>query len=139
MALLEINWTPSQRLLRQFGGIMLPVFCGLVGALFLYTSGSWRVATILWAVGAVAAPIGWLRPGLFRPIYSAWMHVAYPIGWTISHSLMAFTYYVVLTPIGLLTRLFGRDAMSKTFDPPAETYWVKYNPGKNRNRYFRQS
>jgi hypothetical protein len=139
MALLEINWSPSSRVLRQFGGVVLPVACALGGVLAWYATGSWRITVLLWVAGAVVIPFGWLRPGLFRPVYSVWMHVAYPIGWVISHLLMAVTYYVVLTPIGLLTRLCGRDAMTKAADPSAETYWVKYNWRRSRDRYFRQS
>jgi hypothetical protein len=53
--------------------------------------------------------------------------------------VLALVYYGVLTPIGLVMKLFGYDPMKKRFDSGAATYWVK-RPGEKTGpkRYFRQ-
>ena len=66
------------------------------------------------------------------------MYAVYPIGWTVSHLALAVVYYLVVTPIGLLMRLFGRDPMRRKFDPSATTYWQPHESPDEPERYFRQ-
>jgi hypothetical protein len=62
--------------------------------------------------------------------------LCFPIGWTISHVLMA-DYYLVVTPIGLIMRALKRDPMQRAFDRQAEA--VDRPPkDENTGRYFRQ-
>ena len=61
-----------------------------------------------------------------------------PIGWTISHAVLALLYYLLFTPIGLIIRLFGRDPMQRRLDRSAATYWVPHNQDRDAGRYFRQ-
>ena len=84
MSLIEINWSPSRRELKQFAGLWIPVFAGLWGAAVLYRSGSWNGAVALWAAGALAGILGLVRPQLFKGIFVGWMAVVYPIGWVVS-------------------------------------------------------
>ena len=82
----------------------------LIGAYCLWGKDSLRAAAAFWAVAA-AGLVGVLRPGFLRPVYVLWMALAFPIGWTVSHLLLLIVYYLVLTPIGLLMRLFGYDPL----------------------------
>ena len=56
-------------------------------------------------------PLGLIWPRLLRPIYVAWMVLAFPIGWTISQLILAVMFYGLFTPIGLVFRLIGRDPL----------------------------
>ncbi len=136
MAMIDINWHPSRRELRQFAGLWLGVF-GLIGGWKLYGSGG--VAGWPWVGAAVAlgAP-GLVWPALLRPVYVAWMALAFPIGWTVSHLLLAVIYFGVVTPIGLILRATGTDPMQRRFEPDAATYWVEHRTGDDKSRYFRQ-
>ena len=66
------------------------------------------------------------------------MYVTFPIGLVLSHVIIAFIYYVVLTPAGLLLRLFKGDLLARAYDPSATTYWIKRTPQTDTSRYFRQ-
>jgi hypothetical protein len=68
-----------------------------------------------------------------------WMALAYPIGWVVSHVLLAATYFLVFTPIGWMMRIFGRDPLERTIDRSARTYWIAHEPGGDPSSYFRQS
>jgi len=138
MALLEINTDPTDRELRQFARIWLPAFLAVVGGLLAWRLGWWTAAVILWCLAGVALLGGLIAPGRFRLIYAAWMRGAQPIGWVVSHLVMAIVYYGVVTPIGLLLRLLGRDPMTRRLDRSARSYWVEHTPGGRANRYFRQ-
>ena len=100
MAVLEINKHPSNRELRQFAGIGWPIFCGLLGAWRVYGSGDWTLAGIIWSLGVLGAVVGWLRPAWVRPVFVGWMYAVFPIGWTVSHLVLAVIYFLILTPIG---------------------------------------
>lgn len=146
MAMIPLNLRPTDRELRQFGWIALAAF-GLLGVL-LYTQ--WLplaarlgragpiVAYVLWTVGAISACFSLLAPRANRPLYAGLMLAAFPIGWVISHVIMAVVFFGLLTPIGVFFRLIGRDPLQRRFEPQASTYWIPHRPAETLERYFRQ-
>ena len=138
MAIAEINWNPTTRDLKQFGMIWLPAFLMLVGAMTFYFAESTSAAVALGALALTAGVIGYLRPGAIRPIFVGMMGVTFPIGWVVSHAIFLFIFYFVVTPIGLLMRLAGRDALERKLDRTASTYWHPYQQETSRARYLRQ-
>jgi hypothetical protein len=135
MALLEINLKPSAREMRWFGALLV-LFFGIVGAL-IYRAALPGVATALWTAGGVLGGLYYLVPALRGPIYRGWVKGTYPIGWLVSHGLLAVIYYLVITPIGLVFRLFGRDPLQRRFDP-ADSYWQEHRGETPASRYFSQ-
>ena len=136
--MVEINWNPSKRELRQFAGAWFPGFFILVGAMAWYRTGSLPVAAVIWSVAFVVSLVGYVAPAFMRAIWIGWMCAAFPIGWTISHLMLAIVFYLVITPFGFLLRWFGGDAMQRLFDRGAKSYWVPRKPGGNTARYFKQ-
>lgn len=137
MGLIEINKNPSLRELRWFGVILL-AFVGFVGVVLRFQFGLDTAAMAVWIAGGALAVAVLLVPPLRKPVYIGWMYAAFPIGWTISHLLLAFTYYLVLTPIGLIMRLVGHDPMTRRLDRAAKSYWVPHDPHGAPERYYRQ-
>ena len=79
-------------------------------------------------------------PPLIRPVYIGLMVAFMPLGWVMSYTLASVFYYVVITPIGLLLRLFGYDPLERKMRPDAETYWspaVAKSP-REKDEYFKQ-
>lgn len=139
MALLEINWDPSRRELRQFAGIWFPAFFALIGGLICWNLGYLPTAVlVVWVVAGVVSVAGLINPSWIKPVFVLWMAAAFPIGWTVSHLLLGAIFYLVMTPVGMLMRLLGRDPMERRLDRSAKTYWVEHNPGGNVARYFKQ-
>ncbi len=140
MALIEINWSPSRSQLRQFAGIWFPAFWAMVGGFAWYHAGKLPTAMgVIWAVVGVLSVAGLSNPSWIRPVFILWMKLAFPIGWIVSHLMLAAIYYLVMTPIGLLMRVLGRDPMQRRLDRAATTYWVPHEPSGDTARYFRQS
>ena len=137
MALIERHREPTHYELKVFGLLLCPFF-GLIGALVLWRAGVWTIATVLWGAGLLLVVVYWCVPSVKRPMYMAPMAVMYPIGWTISHALLALVYYGWITPVGLLMRLFGYDPMRRRLNRGAASHWVRRRPIRNVNRYFRQ-
>jgi len=137
MALIEKNQpaTPSQ--LRMFG-VLLAIFFSLVGGLVLYHSSSWTLASVIWSAALVVCVFYYTVKSAQPLIFRAWMAAVYPIGWFISHMLLGIIYYLVITPIGFVVRLFVRDPLQREFDRSATTYWMDCRTNENVERYFQQ-
>jgi len=135
MAMVEINWHPNRRELKQFALAWILFF----GALSVYCVWAGRPpAAVVFAIVATVGVIEFLRRGALRPVFVVATILALPIGWVISHLVMMAVYYVVLTPIGLIMRLVGYDPLQRTIDRSAKTYWQPRETNEDPARYFKQ-
>jgi hypothetical protein len=138
MPLIAVNVEPTRRQLRQFAAIWFPAFWLLVGWLIWRTTQSQWIVGAIWGAAAAVSVAGWIAPRFMRYVYVIWMWAAYPIGWVVGHLLLAITYFAVLTPIGIVMRLLGRDPMQRRMDRSAPTYWQPHRAIEDVSRYFRQ-
>lgn len=124
--------------LRMLPGIALPLLFALAaeGARFGLTPQVVLIGLI--AIGLLGACAVWALPSFGRKLHDGWIDAASPIGWTVTHVVLAIVYYLVLTPIGLLMRIAGRDPMRRKIDPRAATYWIERKNPIDSRRYFRQ-
>lgn len=137
MALVDINWNPSRKDLRIFS-LLLIVFGAVVGGWLWSRNPDGTFGKALLGVGVGLGGLGVCLPSLMRPVYVVWMALAFPIGWTVSHAMMAATFYLVMTPIGLIMRLCGRDPMQRRIDRNAKSYWISKPANRDVKSYFRQ-
>ena len=101
-------------------------------------TGSLPPSAGIWALAVIVPLIGWFAPPFMRIVYLGLSYATFPIGFVLSHVILALIYYLVLTPLSLLLRLLGYDFMHRRFEPEAESYWVPVKPLENMERYFRQ-
>jgi len=123
-------------MLRQFAGLSLVIFGGV--AAWRAYSGTVDGWTIVWAAAAVLiGGVGLVVPRAIRPVYQGWMIAAFPIGWTVSKVVLGATLYLVFTPVALVFRFTGRDAL-KLRSKPSTSYWQPKSGAKSGEEYFRQ-
>ena len=137
MPLVEIKLKPSRRELKWFG-LWMSLFLGAVGMVIYFKVEAEGVAYAIWIVAGLLTTIYYALRPMRRPIYLGWMYTFYPLGWTISHLVLALVYYMIITPIGVVLRLFGHDSTQRKRDPHASTYWTARRHGESNTRYFRQ-
>ena len=137
MKLISINRHPSSTELRWFGLLSAAFFVVLGGVLSWWSGWSAAPVVVLGSVGVAFAGVFYGVRSLRRPLYLAWMHAVYPIGWVVSHLTLTVVYFIVLWPIGLVMRMMGRDPLHLPFDRGAKTYWVPRQRAASE-RYFRQ-
>lgn len=137
MSLIRIDHHPSRRQLAVFG-VIWAVFFGVVGWIVLRRTGSLPATGAIWTMAAAVPLVGAAVPELLRIVYLGMAYATFPIGFVLSHVIVALVYYLVLVPTGLLMRLFGYDPMYRRFDREAETYWIARKPDEDVKRYFRQ-
>jgi hypothetical protein len=126
----------SGRNVRQFGAAACMLCLGV--ALWLIRSGITPAALVWGLTGLALAAAGLLAPRVLRPILVVATLVTFPLGWVVSNAMLALLYYLIITPVGLIFRLFGRDVLRQRVEPGCETYWEARVPPVNPGQYLRQ-
>lgn len=111
----------GDRDLRKFGLVVGAVFA-LLGLLFLWRHKA-HYPYFLWP-GVALMAMGVVWPRALKRIYIAWMSLAFVLGFVISHVILGLFFFFVVTPIGLVARLTGRDFLSLKLDRQAASYWI---------------
>jgi ABC-type uncharacterized transport system permease subunit len=137
MSLIQVNKNPTARELTIFG-LMLAGFALLLAMIVWWRFQAPVAAQWIAGIGIGIAVVFFAIPPLRKPIYLGWVYLTFPIGWTITHIVMAITYYLVVTPIGLIMRAVGRDPMQRKLDRAATSYWIAHQPADSVERYLRQ-
>jgi Saxitoxin biosynthesis operon protein SxtJ len=136
MSLIRLNTKPSPRDLRVFGLLSL-IFLGTFGAI-AWHKGEARAAWGFWVAGGLITGPGMVYPPWLRYVYLSAIYVSYPFGVVSSVVILGVVYYLVLTPVGWILRLSGKDPLSRKFLPGQQTYWKRRGPAKSAQDYFRQ-
>jgi saxitoxin biosynthesis operon SxtJ-like protein len=99
-----------------------------VGTAFIVLAGmaSWRervMASLVFAsLGALLVLAGLVLPARLGPVFRAWMGLAHVMSKLTTPVFLAVVYFVVLAPVGLLMRLFGRRPLERPAAAPS--WWV---------------
>ena len=138
MPLIEINWNPSDKDLRNFGRVA--ILASILVATLLYTTKSLALG---WCVLIVGIGFLFFVCSLLSMVATKWIYlsltlITFPIGMAVSFVLLASFYYLLLTPLGLIFRLVGRDSMHRKYNRAAESYWIARRRPDNIKRYFNQ-
>ena len=117
---MKTNIPPKQ--LRSFGLIVGGVFT-VIGLLPVVWRGAdprwWAIAAaILLIVPAVTVP------QLLAPVHRGWMFVGHILGWVNTRIILAIGFFGLVTPVGLLMRLTGKDPMHRRYERAVASYRV---------------
>jgi polyferredoxin len=106
----------------------------MVGGIFLVIGlwpMVWRGEGIrLWAIGlgGLLIPLGLLMPAVLAPVFKVWMKVGHVLGWINTRIILGALFYGLITPMGVVMRLFGWDAMRRVLVRDVESYRVVRQP-----------
>ena len=119
--------------LRQFGLILGAILIIIFG-FFLPWVWKWDNVPNFYSIGIGFVMIIWalIAPELMRGLYNIWMKVGMFIGNIINSIILAIVFFFLITPMGLIMRMLGKDPMCRILDKNAKSYRVKSNvPKKN--------
>jgi hypothetical protein len=136
VSLIRLNRHPSRRQLAIFG-VAWFVFGALV-SIGLWRRGHQETALSAAALSVAVPLIGIGVPDALRWLYVGLSYATYPIGFVVSHLVLAVVYFGVVTPIGLVMRLCGYDPLERKFDPKLTSYWKPRRDRPTPESYFRQ-
>lgn len=121
--------------LRKFGFIMGAMFGLLFGLFFPWlfekTSQNWPIWPFI--VLAVFWGLALFAPKVLEPINRIWIKVGNVLGWVNSRIILGIMFFLLIFPIGLLLKLFGKDSMSRKLDKNIKTYRIKISPRKKEH------
>lgn len=110
----------SPAALRKFG-LTIGTALFLLGILLV-----WRGRIAGWPVVAIAGGIVWLAlaaPGRLKILHRIWMTFALGMSWAMTNVILTLVFFLVLTPIGLLQRVFEKRALDLSFKTGGHSYW----------------
>lgn len=117
--------------LREFALVTGAIVAGLFG-LFLPWLFDFGLPVWPWIVFGILAVWGLLLPSTLRPVYQIWMRFGILMSRITTPLIMGLVFYIVITPVGVLRRVFGTDPMrrelndSKTYRVPSRKAPVEY-------------
>ncbi|HEY3861506.1 MAG TPA: SxtJ family membrane protein [Verrucomicrobiae bacterium] len=118
---------------------------GCLGALGFAAASSllrWRrvLPAPIWiailCVLAVVAATAWMRPRWFRGYYRFTARLGFAITRIAGCVILAFFFFIIVTPLGLILRMFGQDPLRLRRPPNASTYWSEARPKTPFDRLF---
>src|SRR3954462_14511528 len=135
MKLVEVNWNPTSRQLRQFAAICLAAL-PLLGWIW---GGSGHMIGLLAVAGCAIGLVGVFAPAAIKPIFIALTVITLPIGMVIGELTLLIVFFGVLLPLGLFFRLIKRDALQLKLERTGSTHWQPKKQPSGLASYYRQS
>jgi hypothetical protein len=111
---------------RKFGWFFVAVFALGGGYAF------WQSHNIAWTISLFAVALAFLilaiaAPNLLAPLNKLWVQLGLLLGRIVSPIVLGLIFFVLITPVALVTRLGGRDALRLKKQNSA-SYWVDRDP-----------
>ena len=107
---------------RSFGLLFFVFF--LVISFWLFTKNS-EINLYLISIALIFLVLGLLNSKILSPLNKAWIKLGEILGRIVAPVVMAIVYFIILTPISLLVRLFGKDLIGMKFSNDINSYWIK--------------
>ena len=116
---------------RSFGIVFFVVFL-LISIYPFLKDGDIRLWSLI--ISIIFLFLGLLNSNVLSPLNKLWFRFGLFLGKIISPIIMGIIFFLVVTPIGLLMRLFGKDIINLKFNNN-KSYWIEKKSPKS-NRYW---
>lgn len=108
--------------LRSFGLIVGGVFAVIGLWPVIWRGDDYRVWALALAVLLIAPAL--VFPAVLKPLHRVWMKLGEILGWINTRLILGAIFFGVVTPMGLIRRLLGKDSMGRQRSADAESYRV---------------
>jgi len=125
-----IKLDQSKKSLKRFGLLVGSVFV-IITLWMIFKNSPSIFKYILGCIGSLLILFGILHPNILKPLHKVWMGLAFAMGWLISRILLILLFILVTIPMGILTRLIGKDLINHKIDREQTSYWI---PKKNQDK-----
>lgn len=131
-----VDLSLTKKDIRKFG-IVAFLFFG-----FLCFLGIWRHRAVPVYLFGVLAVIGLgfiMLPVRLRPVYNGWLRIAHFIGKILTALMLIIAYYLVITPAGLIKRMFSGSPLPLKPDIDISSYWItRDEPAQPKDRFIKR-
>ena len=108
---------------KSFGILFFFIFLA-IGVWPLLNSGELRLWSLFFAF--VFLVLGLLNSKILKPIKDIWIKFGEILGKFIAPVVMATVFFIVLTPLSLILRIFGKDLLKIKYSK-GNSYWIYRN------------
>jgi len=127
-----MNALPSN---RNFGGFF-SIALAVIGTLLIKDYAI--LANILWLIAAITGLITWISPESLTSLNRYWFKLGEGLGRIVSPVTLGVIFFVLITPVALISRMFGRDEL-RLIKRPSASYWIeRIPPGPSSDSYKNQ-
>jgi hypothetical protein len=120
---------------RSFG-FTFAVVLALAGAWMLWSARDYFYVPFSASLVFLAAAL--LFPGILHPLNVAWMRLGLLLNRVVSPIVLGIMFFGILTPVAMVMRIRGRDALQRRADPARPSYWIVRNPPGPEGSSFAQ-
>ena len=112
---------------RSFG-IVFSIFFSLVGIYLLLNNSPVYYWSFL--ISLIFLILGLLNSKILGPLNQIWFKFGILLGKVVSPIVMGIIFFLVITPIAILLKIFGKDVLKLKLNNN-ETYWIEKNEPKS--------
>jgi len=114
---------------RSFGIVFFVVF--LFIALYPITySEDIRIWSLI--ISFIFIILALLNSKILTPLNKSWFKFGVILGKIISPIIMGIIFFLVVTPIGLIMKVLGKDLLRLKYNKKDNTYWIEKNGPKSK-------
>ena len=113
---------------RNFGIVFFVVFL-LIALYPLINSGEIRIWSVV--IASIFLVLGILNSNILLPLNKLWFKFGIFLGKIISPIIMGIIFFLVVTPIGLIMRLIGKDVLNLKYSG-YKSYWIEKTGPKSK-------
>jgi hypothetical protein len=111
--------------LRKFGLTTGAIIVVLFAFFFPWVFDMAAMPMWPWIAAGILSVPALLMPSLLRPVYATWMKIGHAIGWVNTRIILGVLFYVLVLPMGLIMRLFGKDPMAREMNKSISSYRIE--------------
>ena len=116
----------TRKQLRSFGLLVGGVFAVIGFWPLLLRGEDYRTWALALALLLIAPTL--IYPPALKPFHKVWMKLGHTLGWINTRIILGAVFYLVVTPIGIIRRLLGKDPMGKRLRADMESYRIVRKP-----------
>lgn len=120
---------------RRFG-LMLTVAFAILGSYGIFRHRSWIANVTCLVASGVFGLLTLAIPRILVPLNRAWFHLSELLGKIVNPIVLGIIFFGILTPISLVTRLFGRDEL-RLKRRAVQSYWVDRDQTDSASHSFK--
>lgn len=122
----QLHPSPTPASHRSFGLLFTAVFAAL-GAYGHFKSVPSNSAWLWWIASAVTGALTFVAPHWLGPFNRAWFRLGALMGRVVNPVVFGVMFFGLITPIGLISRRFGRDVL-RIKPQNVDSYWIERQP-----------
>ena len=127
------NIKTYNKAIRHFGILFGFIFLIIAGFLF-YRVSDLNLTLVLLGFSFIGLAL--ILPVFLKPCYLLWMFFAVVLGWFMTRLMLGLLFYLIVSPIGLISRLFGKEFLELNKSKLNNSYWNHLDSKKVNNQNY---